>query len=113
MITPIRSGRGMAPASDIDREVVRGRRGNPRAGDRWIDRGEGRGRATPPRDGLQAGALPCVERVHELRDLVHDHLGPGRVLHRVLLRLAERWPDRGVDRLAGAVLLHPHGWLLD
>ena len=47
------------------------------------------------RSRLQAGAESCLERVHELRDLVHDHLGPGRDVHDVLVRLAERRADRG------------------
>ena len=35
------------------------------------------------------------------------------MLHDVRLRLAERRPDRGLDRLAGALPLRPHGGLLD
>ena len=35
-----------------------------------------------------------LERVHQLRDLVHDHLGPRGMLHDVRVRLAERRPDR-------------------
>ena len=72
--------------------------------ERMAGQGRGaRGRCRCPavaRDGLPAGALARVVWLHELRDLVHDHLGPGRDVHHVLVRVAERRPDRGVDRLA-------------
>ncbi len=70
-------------------------------------------RAEARRARLQAGAQSWLERVHQLRDLVHDHLGPRRVLHRVPVRLAERRPDRRLDRLAGDLRLRAHGGRLD
>ena len=40
-------------------------------------------------------------QVHQLRDLVLDHLGPGRLLHDLLRGLEQRRADRHLDRLAG------------
>src|SRR5262249_871035 len=36
---------------------------------------------------LSAGADASVEQLHELRDLLHDHLGSRRLLHELLLRV--------------------------
>src|SRR5687768_1944907 len=71
-----------------------------------------RRRTAHGRDGLQAGALPRLERIHQLCDLVHDHLRPRGDLHDVRVRLAERWADRGVDRLADPLRIRSHGGLL-
>ena len=59
-----------------------------------------RRRAAPRRARLQAGAEPGLERVLQLRDLVHDHLDPRRLLHDLRPGLEQRRPDRDLDRLA-------------
>ena len=48
-----------------------------------------RGRKGPPSHGLCPGAVPAHGRVLELRDLLLDHLHPGRRHHR-----RSRWPWR-------------------
>ena len=64
-----------------------------------------RGRTAPRRTRVQAGAQPVVVRVLELRDLVLDHLDPGRVLHHVRRRAgttAARPRSRGAGRSSRA-----------
>src|SRR5262249_2498743 len=46
---------------------------------------------------LPAGADASLEQLHELRDLIHDHLGPRRLLHELLLRVGRR--RAGGDRV--------------
>ena len=58
------------------------------------------GRAAARRARLQAGALARLERLHQLRDLVHDHLGPRRDLHDLRPGL-ERTAARSRSRSAG------------
>ena len=65
------------------------------------------GRAAPRRTRLQAGAEPDVERIPELRDLVHDHLGPRRLLHDLLPGVEQRRPGRDLVGLADHLGLHP------
>ena len=50
--------------------------------------------------GLQAGAGSQLERVPELRDLVHHHLDPGRVLHDLRPGVEQRRPRRDLVGLA-------------
>ena len=113
MITPIGWGRRKAPGVIRYWEVVRGRRGDARTADRWIDR----------------GAEADEQRLHELgykQELSRAWSGftnfaisftiisvLAGTLHDVRVRLAERRPDRDLDRLAGALLLRPDGGLLD
>src|SRR5215210_8430083 len=42
--------------------------------------------------GVLAGAQPRVERLSELRDLLHDHLDPRRLLHDLLPGVEQRRP---------------------
>ena len=69
-------------------------------------------RVAPRRARLQAGAQPLVERLPELRDLLHDHLGPRRLLHDLLPGVEQRRPDRDLVGLADHLGLHPHHRLL-
>ena len=57
--------------------------------------------------GLQPGPAPVVVRLLQLRDLVLDHLDPGRLLHQLRCRLQQRWPDLDLVDLAdpGAFIL--------
>ena len=66
-------------------------------------------RRTPRRTRLQAGARPRLDEIHQLRDLVLDHLGAGRLLHGLLRCVEQRRADRDLDRLAGDRADHPHG----
>ena len=59
----------------------------------------GRRRTATRRARLQTGAEPGLERVLQLRDLVHDHLDPRRLLHHLRAGVEQRRPDRD---LAGA-----------
>ena len=54
-----------------------------------------------------------MERVLELRDLVLDHLHPGRLLHHLRAGAQERWPDRDLDRLAADLRADPVCRLVD
>ena len=53
-----------------------------------------------------------MERVLQLRDLVHDHLDPGRVLHHLRSGLEQRRPDRHLVGLAADLLHDPAGRVL-
>ena len=53
-----------------------------------------------------------LERVPELRDLVHDHLGPRRLLHDLLPGVEQRRPGRDLVGLADHLAVHPHHRLL-
>ena len=54
-----------------------------------------------------------LELVLELRDLVHDHLGAGGVLHDLSPGLQQRRPDRDLVGLADHLRAHPHRGVLD
>ena len=54
-----------------------------------------------------------MELVLQLRDLVHDHLRPGRLLHHLRPGLQQRRADRHLLGLADHLRAHPHGCLLD
>ena len=54
-----------------------------------------------------------MERVHELRDLVHDHLGPRGDLHDFRAGVERRRAARDLDRLAGDLRLRAAGGGLD
>ena len=56
---------------------------------------------TARRARLQAGAEARLERLLQLRDLVLDHLGPGRLLHHLRPGVEQRRPGGDLDRLAG------------
>ncbi len=53
-----------------------------------------------------------MERLPELRDLLHDHLGPRGLLHDLLPGVEQRRPDRDLVGLADHLGLHPHHRLL-
>ena len=67
-----------------------------------------RGRAAARRARLQAGAEPILVGLLELRDLVLDHLDPGRLFHQLRHRLEQRRP--GGDRLGLADHLRSSSW---
>ena len=49
-----------------------------------------------------------MDGIHELRDLVLDHLDPGRLLHHLRPGVEQRRPDRDLVGLADHLRLHPH-----
>ena len=54
-----------------------------------------------------------MELVLQLRDLLHDHLGPGRLFHHLRPGVQQRRADRDLVGLADHLRAHPHRRLLD
>ena len=54
-----------------------------------------------------------MEQLHQLRDLVHDHFGPRRTGHELLVRVERRRARRDRDRLADPVRVRAAGGVLD
>ena len=69
-------------------------------------------RAEARRAWVQAGADSRVELVLQLRDLVHDHLGPGGVLHHLRPGVEQRRPGGDLVGLADHRRAHPDHRLL-
>ena len=63
--------------------------------------------------GLRAEAEPRLERLPELRDLVHDHLGPGRLLHDLRPGVEQRRARRDLVGLADHLRADPDRRVLD
>ncbi|CAA9494340.1 MAG: Amino acid/metabolite permease in hypothetical Actinobacterial gene cluster; BAT1-like, partial [uncultured Solirubrobacteraceae bacterium] len=83
-----------------------------------ISRGSSEGdgqerRGTPRRARLQPGPQPVVERVLELRDFVHDHLGSRGLLHDLRPGLQQRRAHRDLVGLADHLRAHPLHRLVD
>ena len=70
------------------------------------------GRATARRARVQAGTQPELERLPELRDLVHDHLDPGGLLHHLRPGVEQRRPGRDLVGLAAHLDPDPDDRLL-